>query len=59
MSEYVKDSSKARGWKMVSYKKRGRAEDGAPITAEGMDESMDDAEEGDAEPESSGVWSLE
>ena len=47
---------------MVSYKKRGRAEDGAPITAEGMDESMDDAEEGDAEPESSAVqqvWSLE
>ena len=44
---------------MVSYKKRGRMEDGAPITAEGMDESIDDADEGDAEPEASKEWSLE
>lgn len=45
MSEYVKDPETTSGWKTVSYRKRT---DGAPVTAEGMDEGGEgsDAEEG-------------
>jgi len=35
MSEYVKDTSKPATWKIVSHR---RSSDGAPVTAEGMDE---------------------
>ena len=51
MSEYVKDSSKSTGWKMVSHSKKKMRDDGAPITADGMDEGGSDVEEGDAEPD--------
>lgn len=60
MSEYVKDTSRPQGWKMVSYKKHGRKDDGAPITADQMDESMDDASEAEPEPEPEAMeWSVE
>ena len=62
MSEYVKDSSRATGWKTVSYGKKGKKRDeGAPVTADGMDEGGSDGSDGDAEPD--GVtqreWTLE
>jgi hypothetical protein len=44
MSEYVKDSTKSTGWKTVSYRKGKSKADGAPITADGMDEGATDAE---------------
>lgn len=43
MSEYVKEPGTAAGWKTVSYRKRT---DGAPVTAEGMDEG-DGGSDGD------------
>jgi hypothetical protein len=52
MSEYVKDISRPNGWKVISYgakgKKPGSKSDGAPVTAEGMDEGAEasEAEEG-------------
>ncbi len=51
MSEYVKDNSKPTGWKMVSHSKTKMRDDGAPITADGMDEGGSDVEDGDAEPD--------
>ena len=52
MSEYVKDKNKAIGWKMVSYSGRGKKkDDGAPVTAEGMDEEGDNAGDGDEGPD--------
>ena len=50
MSEYVKDPTKANGWKVISYGKKGtknRGEEGVPITAEAMaeDDGMDEGEE--------------
>ena len=52
MSEYVKDPTQPNGWKSISYGsfgKRKTAEiDGAPVTAEGMDEG---AEEGGSDVE--------
>lgn len=38
MSEYVKDTSAQSAWKIVSHKQAGARDDGAPLTAEGMDE---------------------
>lgn len=62
MSEYVKDNTRLTGWKVISYR-HGKMDDGAPVTAEGMDEGGSDAGEGDAEPDSSmngtGQWLLE
>jgi hypothetical protein len=58
MSEYVKDPGQVSGWKSISYPSVGRQSggdsDGAPLTAEGMDEGggeSDDCgcEDGDAE----------
>jgi hypothetical protein len=44
MSEYVKDP--VNGWKSISYdsagKKKTTVVDGAPVTADGMDEGGDD-----------------
>lgn len=48
MSEYVKDSSRPNGWKVISYggkgKNPGNKIDGAPVTAEGMDEAVEGSE---------------
>jgi hypothetical protein len=51
MSLYIKDTEKPTGWKVVSYRKKN-LEEGAPVTADGMDEG---AEEGgdDQDPEMS------
>ncbi|KAK5467093.1 hypothetical protein LTS15_000063 [Exophiala xenobiotica] len=38
MSEYVKDPGEPKGWKIVSHKKAGTKDDGAPVIAEAMDE---------------------
>ncbi|OQV08280.1 PDZ-like domain-containing protein [Cladophialophora immunda] len=52
MSEYVKDPTKANGWKVISYGSRGRktkGEDGAPMTSDSMsaeDDGLSDGEEG-------------
>jgi hypothetical protein len=62
MSEYVKDSTRATGWKVVSYSGKGKKkDDGAPVTADGMDEGGSDGSEGDAEPDRAGTtqWLLE
>lgn len=52
MSEYVKDADEPNKWRVISYGKRGRKsggkDDGAPVTAEAMDEECNgsDGEEG-------------
>ena len=58
MSEYVKESSNAKGWKVVSYESKGRKEsrkatdsDGAPLTADGMDEAGTSEREGEEGPD--------
>lgn len=52
MSEYVKDDSTAKGWGQVSLKKRGKKdEDGAPVTADAMDEGADDGSDGEEAPD--------
>ena len=55
MSEYVKDINKPNGWKVISYggkgKKSGTKDDGAPVTAEAMDEEGDDGSEVDEAPD--------
>ncbi|RVX66593.1 Pro-apoptotic serine protease [Exophiala mesophila] len=54
MSEYVKDVNQPNGWKVISYRgkgKRANREDGAPVTAEAMDEEGDDASDGDEAPD--------
>ena len=39
MSEYIKDSKQPSGWRTVSYEKKGNTgADGAPQTADNMDE---------------------
>ena len=55
MSEYVKDPAQTSGWKTISYhsagKQSGGDSDGAPLTAEGMEEGdgeNDDGEDGEA-----------
>jgi hypothetical protein len=48
MSEYVKDSTRPTGWRVISYNRHGKKkDDGAPVTAEGMDEGGSD--DGDGE----------
>lgn len=64
MCEYVKDSSRTTGWKVISHNAKGKKkDDGAPITSDGMDEGASAESEGDAEPETSesmvGEWMLE
>lgn len=61
MSEYVKDSGTSTGWKMVSYRKGKKKDDGAPITADGMDEGGSEGTEGEAEPEmvTATEWTLD
>lgn len=55
MSEYVKDAGQTSGWKTISYhsagKQNGGESDGAPLTAEGMDErgGSEQGDEGDEE----------
>lgn len=55
MSEYIKDSAKASGWKTISYRSGGKHSggdsDGAPLTADGMDEGAGDADDGEVETE--------
>lgn len=64
MSEYVKDPTQLSGWKTISYHSAGKSSggesDGAPLTAEGMDEGggeSDDGGEGEAEGEMD--WMME
>jgi hypothetical protein len=54
MSQYIKDEDSAAGWKVVSSRRQGaKKQEGAPVTADGMDEGADDGDgDGDAEPES-------
>lgn len=40
MSLYVKDTEKPTGWKVQSYRKK--TGEGAPVTADGMDEGADE-----------------
>ena len=58
MSEYVKDVAEPKGWKTILYNSAGQKRaasdesDGAPLTADGMDEGAEDDlsdVEGDAE----------
>lgn len=52
MSEYVKDPKKPQGWKVISFGKRtSKSNDGAPVTADGMDEEGADASEGEEAPD--------
>ena len=55
MSEYVKDPSRPNGWKVISYGAKGKKvdpkSDGAPVTAEGMDEEVDGDSEGEEAPD--------
>jgi len=55
MSEYVKDPTKPTGWKTVSHSKRSTRNDGAPVTAEGMDEGAEDMGDGDEAPEGQNI----
>jgi hypothetical protein len=54
MSEYVKDASKEKKWKTISYGHKGRRRatetDGAPLTADGMDEGAADESGGEEAP---------
>ena len=54
MSEYVKDPTKANGWRVISYGPKGskhKGEAGAPVTADGMSAEDDGVSEGDEAPE--------
>lgn len=51
MSLYVKDNEKPTGWKVVSYRKKTTGE-GAPVTADGMEEGADEGSDVE-EPEMS------
>lgn len=52
MSEYIKDVSKPQGWKVISYSRRSsKSNEGAPVTAEGMDEEGGDASDGEEAPD--------
>ncbi|KIX99613.1 Pro-apoptotic serine protease nma111 [Fonsecaea multimorphosa CBS 102226] len=57
MSEYVKDPTKANGWKVISYGSRGRktrGEDGAPMTSDSMSAEDDGLSDGDEAPDRDG-----
>lgn len=53
MSEYVKDPSNSKGWKIITHDSKGKREqrkadaDGAPLTADGMDEGRESGAEGE------------
>ena len=51
MSAYVKDPAQVSGWKTITYRSAGRRSggesDGAPLTAEGMDEGGGEIEDGE------------
>jgi hypothetical protein len=51
MSEYVKDPASASGWKTISYGRKQLRGDGAPVTAEGMDEEGGGTSDGDEAPD--------
>jgi hypothetical protein len=55
MSEYIKDPEKQNGWKTISYDSKGRKNasksDGAPLTADGMDEGGDSGSDAEAPDE--------
>jgi hypothetical protein len=55
MSEYVKDTSKDTKWRTISYghkgSKRAGETDGAPMTADGMDEGGADESGGEEAPD--------
>ena len=52
MSEYLKDETTSKGWRQVPYgKNRKERDDGAPVTADGMDEGADDGSDGDEAPD--------
>jgi hypothetical protein len=56
MSEYVKDPTKANGWKVNSYGSKGtknKGEEGAPVTADAMAEVQDDGGDEGEEPSES------
>ena len=60
MSEYVKDPTKANGWKVISYGSNGskhKGEEGAPITADAMSAEEDDVSGGEEAPESVNIRS--
>jgi hypothetical protein len=60
MSEYVKDSTKADGWRVISYASKGnkhKGEEGAPITADAMSAEDDGMSEGEEAPDSSAIRS--
>ena len=48
MSQYVKDDDKPTGWRVISYRKK--TGEGAPVTADGMDEGADEGDDTE-EPE--------
>jgi pro-apoptotic serine protease NMA111 len=50
MSQYIKDPSKPTGWRVVSYSNKKKEDEGAPVTAESMEEGADDGS-GAEEPE--------
>lgn len=53
MSEYIKDSTEPSGWKNISYASAGvhagNDNDGAPLTADGMDEAGGASDDGGEE----------
>jgi len=55
MSEYVKDTSRDSKWRTISYGRKGRKllgeTDGAPMTADGMDEGGADESGGEEAPD--------
>lgn len=61
MSEYVKDPNQGNSWKTISYGAKGKRttkDDGAPVTADAMDEGADEASDGEEAPdtESQSGW---
>ncbi len=50
MSEYVKDPANPSGWKTIAYQSAGKhgggESDGAPLTAEGMEEGDGESDDG-------------
>jgi hypothetical protein len=55
MSEYVKDTSSDNKWRTISYGRKGRKRasetEGAPMTADGMDEGGADESGGEEAPD--------
>lgn len=52
MSQYIKDETRPTGWRVVSYSNNKQKKDeGAPVTADGMEEGADDGSGGEEEPD--------